>query len=230
MEKNLVNELNVLKQKLESIPGKNSRKTKYVKDLNRLITLFSELKIPEEYSEKYQEFIKRAKEFNVGENYRNIKKIEVFLPNCFYFYFEVKKEIRPILLKMSISYVISSILFLIVGFPLFVQTFGPIIGLVFIVPMFIGIRGMSKGIERSVSIGLAVTEMGILTSIISISILFYGCIEIYPKFSKMVMDLYKVSYGTAGIAIIVYGILSLALLIMACYNIVFTYKYKKIFE
>lgn len=230
MEKNLVSVLNVLKQKLESIPAKNSKKTKYVKDLNKLIMLFSDLKIPEKYSEKYQELIKRGNEFNVGENYRNIKKIEIFLPNCFYFYYEIREEIRPIMLKMSISYVISCILFLIVGFPLFVQSFGPIIALIFIVPMFIGIRGMSKGSERSVSVGLSTTEMGILTSVISLSILFYGCIEIYPKFSKMIVDLYKISYGTAGIAIMVYGVLSLALLGISCYNIIFTYKYKKIFE
>lgn len=229
MEKDLVVLLKNLMKKMENVSSKNGKKIRYVKELNELISMFSGFKIPDEFKEKYSELLVKGTELNEGENYRNIKMIEKFLPRCFYFYYEVRGEANHIMRKLSYAFVITCILFLPVAFPIF----PPLLTIVFILPMFIGIRGLRKGLLRGLTIGMTLIEFSLLTGLIGLYLIFQG-LSNYHKFLEGLVEIYNknglsLTTSNMNLFVIIYVLFVVALIGTSIYTIIFSRKYKRIF-
>jgi hypothetical protein len=229
MGKNLVTLLKDLKNKLEKIPVKDGKKIRYVKELNELIELYSKLEITTEYSEKYNNIIKQATVLNEGENYRNIKKIEKLLGVSYYVYYEIKGEVYVIMKKLSYSFIITCILFLFVAFPVL----PPLITVLFIAPMYMGVRGLSKRLATGLTLGMSVIEFSSLVSIMTMVLL----IQALPRYNNFINELITkysnknitISTTSMNIIVIIYCICTISLAVTSIYNIYHYYKYKKIF-
>lgn len=229
MEKNLVTLLKDLKKNLENIPAKNGKKIRYIKELNQLIEMYSGLKIEKQHAEKYGDLVKRGIELNEGDNYRNIKKIEKLLPLSFCLYYEIKGQTSSIMKKLSYSFFLTCILFVLVSFP----TLPPLVTILFVAPMYIGIRGLSKGMARGLAIGMSVIEFSALVGVMTFSLI----MQALPKYGKFVNGLVTrysnervhISTTSMGMIVAVYGLLALALIGSSAYNIYYYYKYKRIF-
>lgn len=229
MEKNLVSLLKGLNKKLENVSNKSGKKLRYVKELNELIDIYSSLKIPTEYANEYEELIKKGTELNEGENYRNIKKIEKFLPMCFYLYYEIRGEAKQITRQMGYLFFIVTILFLIVSFPLypFYMT------ILFVIPIFIGLRGLSKGQGRGLIIGITTIEFFTLTGMLAL----YVIVSAIPHFTKFLDALAKqysrngmlITTASMNIFVIIYTLLVIALIIVSIFTVRYSSKYKKMF-
>lgn len=236
MEKDLTQSFKALKQKLEKIPGNNGKVIRYIRELTELIDTFSNMKIPAEHKERYEDLLKRGNELNEGENYRNIKKIENFLPRCFLLNYEIKGEIDGIMKKLIYSFLLTSILFILVSmvmsFILTSQLF-VLTTVIFVGPIYAGIKGLQKGKGRGATIGLVLIEFSPFLGLIGI----YFMVTAIPKlgiFIRGILDQYKIAASSGSFIIV--GII-LILFLFACVGLVaisWYYrknykKYKKIF-
>lgn len=236
MERDITVALKSLKQKMDKMPEKNGKASRYKKELEELIELFTNLKIPPVFKERYEEMIKRGTELNQGDNYRNIKKIDNFLPACFSLYFDIKGELIPIINKMIYSFMLTGILFVVVSMIMSLilkSTLFILTSAIFIGPLIIGIRGLSKSSGRGVVIGQVLIEFSTMVGLVGA---IFGVTAVI-KFSGFVNALIKQMGLTAtgslqlifGIIVIIFPVLSIALVVISRYYSKLYKKYKKIF-
>lgn len=235
MEKSLVFLLKDLKITLEKIQVKNTKVTRYVKELKELIEIYSDLKIPTEYTEKYDELLKRATEINEGDNYRETKKIEILLPLSFHLYYEIRGEVKQIMNKLTYTFITSCMLFLFVALFLLIvsQVISPIVTLVLLIPIYIGIRGLYRGTKKDMLVGMSIIEFSSLTSFIAIIYM----VKVIPKYGdfinvlvKVYRDMgYNITSLTVNIILIIFTLMSVMLLGTSLYCNYIYKKYKKIF-
>ncbi|WDC85443.1 hypothetical protein PL321_09005 [Caloramator sp. mosi_1] len=76
------------------------------------------------------------------------------------------------------------------------QYFGPILPLIFILPIFLGVKGLKKRSATGLTLALSVLPMGLLTSVASIknSVLVLGEGE---KFYNQLAQYYNISLSSA---------------------------------
>jgi hypothetical protein len=229
MEKGLVGMLKKLQSNLEKITEKNGKKIRYIKEISELIEMYSKLEIPEQYSKEYSELLKKGSELNEGDNFRNIKKMDKFLPNCFYLYYSIIGELDTTMNKMMYSFLITGILFILSSIPLYPFWLTAI----FIPTMLIGVLGLRKRTSRGLVIGKVLIDFSTFTG-------FFGLVSVlagmsnYNGFLNGLLSHYKsagVSFTktTMTIFIIVYAFIEIGLIVVSLFNSKYYKKYRKIF-
>lgn len=222
METKLVTIFRGILKKLEK--GVDDKRMKsWNKDLNELIEKYKNIDIPAD-DETYEIALKLGNEVNTGQNYMNIKMMNRFLPECFYLYYKTTGESKKAIKKIAYSYLISCILFLIVAMPIFPM----MISAIFLVPMFIGIRGISKYNSRNIMIGNIVIEMAVFTAFIGVASII-SALRKFGVFVQAIATHYKCSMPVAQNLVIVFAVLCIILMATAVYNLIITIKYRKMF-
>jgi hypothetical protein len=230
MEKGLVGILKNLQKNLEKIQGKNGKKLRYLKEIGELVVMYSNLVVTEEFSEKYKELIKRGSELNEGENFRNIKKMDKFLPDCFYLYYSIKGELDIIMKKLMYSFFVTAILFMITAFPLYPT----LLTLIFVPTMYIGVKGLTKRSARGLTVGRALIEFSTLTGFIAIAFVVIAI----PKFNTFLDGLVKhyksigINLSTSAMTMCVafYVLIAIGLAAVSLYNSYYYRRFKKLFN
>jgi hypothetical protein len=208
MEKNLLELLEELKKKLESLGVANAKTNRFLKELNELIGLLKNIKVKEELANNYNELINKAIELNQGENYRNIKNMDKLISSCFRLYYENNGELGMITKKMVYTYIGTSILFFIVSFPTYISI--PLLPVLFVAPMYVGIKAIQKRNLKNMLVGMIIIEFSVLTGIIG---------------------LFNAIYATKfNIFIVVYALISFGLIASGVYSSYYYNKYKKLFS
>ena len=160
MEKDLLLVLDDIKKKINKLyDGK--KKERLNNQIEELKQNYSTIEIPEKHDEIYASLVAKGKELIKENNIKNEKKVSYYLRYCGAAIFDFKDDIKPLNLIMK-SYLLTCTLFFVLG----PQYFGVVLPLIFVVPIFMGLRGMRKRVLNGLMIGISIVPMGVLVATI----------------------------------------------------------------
>ncbi len=222
MEKGLVAVLEEISKKVSKTYG-GKQKEKFEKITNELINEYKALDIPEALVDTYESLKNKGKELMKESNIREEKKVDYYLRYCGAATYDFKGNLQPLNTIMK-SFLLTCALF----FVLAPQYFSFILPLIFVLPIFLGLRGMRKRVLNGLLMGVAVVPMAILVSIVWIrnAILTIGNFE---PFVTQLAQSYGFSYEftkNLAIACILLSVVMLASSITLLYNAI---KHRKMF-
>lgn len=222
MEKDLVVVLEEVGKKVsKTYAGK--KKEKFGKEINGLINEYKTLEIPEALGDTYESLKKKGTELLKESNIKQEKKVEYYLRYCGAAIYDFKGNLQPLNTIIK-SFVLTCVLF----FVLAPQYFSFILPIIFILPIFLGLRGMRKRVLNGLIMGAAVVPMAILVSIVWIrnAVLTIGNFE---PFVNQLAQMYGFSYEftkNLAIACIIMSVVLLASSITLLYNAI---KHRRMF-
>lgn len=224
MEKDLVAVLDDLSKKIsKTYEGKN--REKFDKRINELSNEYRALEIPEALAETYESLKNKGKELLKESNIKQEKKVDYFLRYCGAAIYDFKGNLQPLNTIMK-SFLLTALLFFILS----PQYFSFILPLIFVLPVFMGLKGMRKRVLNGLMMGIAVVPMSILVSIVWIrnAVLTISSGS-FSSFISQLAQSYGFSYEFTQNLAIACIILSLAMFvssIMLLYNAI---KHRKMF-
>lgn len=160
MEKDLLLVLDDINKKINKLyTGK--KKDKFVNHVNELKQNYSSLEIQERHMETYESLVNKGKELLKENNMKNENKVGYYLRYCGAAIYDFKDNVQPLNTILK-SFLLTCTLFFVLG----PQYFGFVLPLIFVVPIFMGLRGMRKRVLNGLMIGVSVVPMGILIAVI----------------------------------------------------------------
>ncbi|MEA4847619.1 MAG: hypothetical protein VB106_10345 [Clostridiaceae bacterium] len=160
MDRDLIVVLEDVNKKIGKVYS-GKKKEKYEKLISGLINQYNNLEIPEEHMEIYNSLVKRGKELMNPANIKEEKKVEFYLGYCRAAIYDFNNNIAPLKNVMK-AFILTAMMF----FVLSPQYFSFVLPLVFIIPVFMGYRGIKNRVFNGLLIGLAVVPMGILVAFV----------------------------------------------------------------
>ena len=224
MEKGLVEILEEINKKVAKVyTGK--KKEKLEKEIIGLIDIYKTLEIPEALNETYESLKNKGKELVKESNIKQEKKVDYYLRYCGAAIYDFSGNLKPLNTIMK-SFVLTCVLF----FVLAPQYFSFILPVIFILPIFLGLKGMRKRVLNGLMMGAAVVPMGILVSIVWIR---NAALTISTGTFSVFIDQLAKSYGfstefTQNLAIACI-LMSVALLLSSITMLYNTIKHRKMF-
>lgn len=224
MEKDLVVILEEINKKTKKIYS-GKKKEKFEKEINGLINEYNTLEIPEALNETYESLKNKGKELMKESNIKQEKKVDYYLRYCGAAIYDFKGNLQPLNIIMK-SFLLTCVLF----FVLSPQYFSFIMPLIFVLPIFLGLRGMRKRVLNGLYMGIAVVPMAILVSIVWIrnAVLTISS-GTFGDFINQLAQSYGFSYEFTKNLAIAFILLSIILLVSAITLIYNAIKHRKMF-
>lgn len=222
MKKDLILILEDIKKKFnKAYDGK--KRDRLVNLVEKLISDYRNLEILESHGEIYQSLVKRGKELLKESNIKDHKKVNYYLRYCTAVEYDLIGNIKPLNLIMK-SFLLTCALF----FVLAPQYFSYILPLIFVIPIYMGLRGMKKRILNGLMIGVSVVPMGILVATIWLRNA-YLTMGNFEEFAGAIASQYNMSIElTQGLAA-ANIIMSVVLLGSSIVLLVLAIKYRNMF-
>jgi hypothetical protein len=224
MERDLVAVLEDIKKKInKSYLGKNKEKFEGI--VNGLINEYKSLEIPEALDSTYESLVNKGRELMKESNIKNEKKVDFYLRYCGAAIYDFKQNLQPLNTIMR-SFLLTSVLF----FVLAPQYFSFILPLIFVLPIFLGLRGIRKRVLNGLMLSIAVVPMAILVAIVWIrNAVLTITSGTFSSFVGQLAQNYGFSYEftqNLAIACIILSVIMLASSIVLLYNAI---KHRKMF-
>ncbi|HYE09661.1 MAG TPA: hypothetical protein VEF53_05735 [Patescibacteria group bacterium] len=160
MEKDLLLVLDDIKKKInKAYSGKKS--DKFHVQIDALKQEYSHIEVAERHEEIYDSLVKKGKELLKESNIRDEKKVAYYLRYCSAARYDFKDDLKALNLILK-SFLLTSALFMVLA----PQYFGFILPFIFVIPIFMGLRGMKKRMLNGLMIGVSIVPMGILVATI----------------------------------------------------------------
>jgi hypothetical protein len=224
MEKDLVTVLQEINKKIsKNYIGKSKEKFEGI--VTGLINEYNSLEIPEALDSTYESLINKGRELMKESNIKNEKKVDFYLRYCGAAIYDFKQNLQPLNTIMR-SFLLTSVLF----FVLAPQYFSFILPLIFVLPIFLGLRGIRKRVLNGLMLSIAVVPMAILVAIVWIrnAVLTISS-GTFSSFVGQLAQNYGFSYEftqNLAIACIILSVIMLASSIVLLYNAI---KHRKMF-
>lgn len=222
MEKNLISILEEVSKKVDKHYS-GGQKAKYQKDLQNLIGEYKKVDVQEKHEETYESLAKRGKELLNQTNIKDNKKLEYYLRYCNAALYDFQENIQPLNILLK-AYLITCTLF----FVLSPQYFSFVLPLIFVLPIFLGLRGMKRRVLNGLMLGVSVIPMAVLVSIIWLK----NAVLTMGNFGQFVSNLaqqYKFSYAFTQNLVIACIALSAIMLVSSFTTLYYAIKYRKMF-
>jgi hypothetical protein len=116
-----------------------SKKEKFNKLVEELKKDYSSIEVQERHMETYESLVNRGKELIRENNIKDEKKVSYYLRYCGAAEFDFKDNIKPLNLIMK-SFLLTCTLFFVLG----PQYLGFVMPLLFVLPIFMGLKGIRK--------------------------------------------------------------------------------------
>ncbi|MDF2839652.1 MAG: hypothetical protein K0Q99_423 [Clostridia bacterium] len=160
MEKDLLLVLEDVKKKIVKFyDGK--KKDKLISQIDSLKNEYAVIEIAEKHEATYVSLINKGKELLKENNIKDEKKVSYYLRYCGAAVYDFKDNIKPLNTILK-SFLLTCTLF----FALAPQYFGFILPFIFVIPIFMGLRGMRKRVLHGLMLGVSVVPMGVLIATI----------------------------------------------------------------
>lgn len=222
MEKDLLLVFDDIKKKINKFYDGNKR-DKLNKQIDELKQTYSDIEIAERHMETYDSLINRGKELLKENNIKNEKMVNYYLRYCGAAEFDFKNNIQPLNLIMK-SFLLTCALFFVLG----PQYLGFVMPLIFVVPIFMGMRGMRKRVMNGLMMGVSVVPMGVLVATIWLKSA-YLSMGNFGAFVAGIAQQYNLSMEFTQNLVIACIILSVVLLGSSITLLVSAIKYRKMF-
>jgi uncharacterized membrane protein (DUF485 family) len=160
MEKDLLLVLDDINKKINKFYiGK--KKEKFNSQIETLKKEYSTIEITERHEETYESLVNKGKELTRENNIKNEKKVVYYLRYCGAAEYDLRDDIRPLNMIMK-SFLLTCTLFFVLG----PQYFGFVLPMIFVLPIYMGLKGMRKRVLNGLMLGVSVVPMGILVATI----------------------------------------------------------------
>lgn len=222
MEKDLLLVLDDIKKKINKFYD-GRKKDKYNTQIDQLKQAYSSIEIQERHEETYESLVNKGKELLKEQNIKDEKKVGYYLRYCGAAEYDFTNNIKPLNLIMK-SFLLTCALFFILG----PQFLGFLLPLIFVIPIYMGLRGMRKRVLNGLMMGVSVVPMGVLIAIIWLRNA-YLAMGNFGKFIGGIANQYNLPVELTQNLVIACIIMSMVLL---CSSIVLLYsaiKYRKMF-
>ena len=160
MEKELLLVLDDINKKINKFYiGK--KKEKYNKQVDTLKQEYNSIEIIERHIETYESLVNKGKELLRENNIKNEKKVSYYFRYCGAAEYDFKDNVKPLNLILK-SYLLTCTLFFVLG----PQYFGFILPMIFVLPIYMGLKGMRTRTLNGLMMGMSVVPMGVLIATI----------------------------------------------------------------
>jgi uncharacterized membrane protein (DUF485 family) len=160
MEKDLLLVLDDINKKINKFyTGK--KKEKYNKQIETLKQEYNSIEIIERHAETYESLVNKGKELIRESNIKDEKKVIYYLRYCGAAEYDFKDDIKPLNTILK-SFLLTCTIFFVLG----PQYFGFVLPMIFVLPIYMGLKGMRKRVLNGLMLGLSVVPMGILVATI----------------------------------------------------------------
>jgi ABC-type multidrug transport system fused ATPase/permease subunit len=222
MAKDLLLILEDLKKKIEKLyDGK--KRDKINAQIELVIKEYKTIKVPERHMDTYESLVNKGKELIKESNVKDEKKVSYYLRYCEAAEFDFKDNVKPLNLIMK-SFLLTCTLFFVLG----PQYFSFILPLIFVIPIFLGLRGMRKRVLNGLMMGVSVVPMGILVAIVWLRNA-YLTMGSFDVFVNNIAQQYNFSFEFTKNLAVACIILSVVLLGSSITLFVSAIKYRKMF-
>lgn len=199
------------------------KRDKFNSQIDKLKQDYSSIEVQERHEETYQSLVNKGKDLLKENNIKDEKKITYYLRYCSAAEYDFNNNIKPLNLIMK-SFLLTSALFFVLG----PQYLGIVLPLIFVIPIFSGLRGMRKRVLNGLMMGVSIVPMGILVAIIWIRnvLLTMGN---FAQFVAGIAQQYKLSIEFTQNLVIACVLMSVVLLVSSITLLVSAIKYRDMF-
>lgn len=222
MEKDLILTLEEIKKKIDRT-FEEKKKIKYGTEVIDLIEKYKVLVIPEHQQATYESLVKKGNELLRDQNIKDESKVNYYLRYCGAAIYDFEENIKPLNLIMK-AFLLTSLLF----FVLAPQYFSFILPLIFVVPIYMGLRGMRKRVLNGLMMGVSVVPMAILVATVWLRNA-YLSLGNFDAYVAGLAQTYKFSIEFTRSLTIACIFLSVVMLASAVTLLVTAIKYRKMF-
>ncbi|SHE33670.1 hypothetical protein SAMN02746089_00083 [Caldanaerobius fijiensis DSM 17918] len=215
-----------LKEEIETIPNESIKK-RWLCKITEIENIYENIVIPESSKNVYNSIIKNGNEllklYKRGEIKNIIEKTNLYIKYLKAASYDFKNEADKIIYYVR-SFLIMSILF----FALSPQYFGFLLPMIFLIPVYIGLRGIKKRSSHAFRISLTLVPVSIMVSVTWIRFFIYA-LSHYSETVRSTATNINVSASIAKMLVIVPGLLSVVLLFTTLLTAFLGYRYKDYF-
>jgi hypothetical protein len=225
MDRSISVTLDDIGRKLDRASISDAKKSRYASEIGYLKNKYESLDIHEGQREAavYESLVKKGRELMKESNIRDLKKVDFYLRYCRAALYDLSGDLKPLnwIVRLFIA---TCILFL----ALSPQYFPFIMPLMFIIPIFLGLKGMKKRNTTGLYYGLSVMPMALLTSVISLNSFFLNLKDFNGYLAEQ-SQRYNMSLSGTKSLTILFTVLSVVMLLTAIYTIILAVKHRKMF-
>lgn len=215
----VANILKTIREKLNKLQISQNKREKMKKTINELIEKYSSIEI-ENSNAVYQGLIKKGKDISKSTN---VIEIENYIKYCQAALYDLTGNIKP-LNTIFRAYLITSVLFMLLA----PQYLGPILPLIFVVPIYFGVKGLKQRSLTGLTLMLSVLPMGLLTSIVWLKNASLAMKQ-GNAFFEQLSSYYKMSVIASRNLFMFFVVLSVLLFIASIYTFTLGIKHRKMF-
>lgn len=206
-----------------------STKARLLQKVQKAQYSYTNLHIPNQAIDLYSSLLKRAGEL-IGELKRNKNQKElVYKTTNFLRYMQASVyDFRADLSGINYYkrlFIVTAVLFM----ALTPQFYGPVLPLVFVIPIYAGLKGINRRSHSGFSMTLAVIPMALMSGITWIRYIFEVALPDFNNTVESSASMWNVAPSTAQLLIIIPGILSVAMVAASLSAAYLGYKYRDIF-
>jgi hypothetical protein len=226
----VINVLSEIEEKInenELLP--DARKNYFFKKLSKLNRYYSELPNPDKYDNLGYSLITKGNdivnELKKNKDVKNLTaRIDFYIRYAQAAYYDLKGD------KKSLQIYIKCFVFmaaLLLG--LSPQFFGFLSSIVFMIPVFLGLKGVRSRKRTGFIFTISVIPLAMLTGITWLRFCLFVALKDFAGTAASTATAWKVSASTAQLLIVVPSILSVALIVLCFVTAYLGYKYHEMF-
>lgn len=220
--------INNLSKEIKKIKGiKDNKKNKYLSDLDKLSNQYKDLELPEYFRTQYNQLNSKGtellKDIRGGKSVDNVANdIPIYIRYLKASLMDFEGKTNNLKWYLF-SFYITGALF----FALTPQFYGYILPLIFIVPIFLGVRGCKKRSMNGFLMSMSIVPVAIMTAATWIR---YGiqAMDDFQRYVQAIVDS-GIAQGLAEKLVYIGFVGGIILLIVACCQLYFGFKNKDLF-
>lgn len=212
-----------LKNKIDRSSIKDIKRAKLLKEVDYLTESYKNIEVTEDTKPIYESIVKKGMEVIKEKNLHDTKKIEYYLRYSNAALYDFHGNLKP-LRKIVLSYVLTCILFL----ALSPQYFTFILPILFLLPIYFGLKGLKKRTLTGFLYSFSVMPMAVLTSIVIMRSTYLASKDFNSYIQTLAQQVNK-SFQYARNLYLIISLMGVVLLISSIYTIVIGVKNRKMF-
>lgn len=216
--------INVLKNIYIELDNNSIGYRTILSSLEKTISIYQEIEVKKENIKTHEKLTEEGKKVisRLKKNYNktSIKYLKRYIRQCNAAVFDYKGEVKN-LNKLLLSFTVTSILFII----LTPQYFGPILSIMFILPIYMGLKNLKMRKRLGLTIAVGMVPIALAVGFLWLRYAFYA----FNNPNSVVNDLAMSINGSVNLAkslIVIPSIFAVVILLSSIFSLYYVVKYK----
>ncbi len=216
--------IDVLQGIYDVLDKNNVSDGKILSSLEKTISIYLEIEVKKENKKTFEKLIGKGKRvisaLKKNCNKVNIKYLKRYIRQCNAAGFDYKGEVKN-LNKLLLSFTVTSILFII----LTPQYFGPILSIMFILPIYMGLKNLKKRKRLGLTIAVGMVPIALSVGFLWLRYALYAFNNPISVVNDLAMNI-NGSVSLAKALIVIPSIFAVLILSSSIFSVYYAVKYK----